>query len=378
MNARLTASEQSGAPPQRVAGAEALRSPGRRRGHLIVPPGLRGLSPGHPGLIHDAKHGRLLPYAGTLLLAAAFAPAAFAHGGEVHGPARPHDWAELWRTWGLEPGVLVPLALSGYLYARGLARMWRAAGIGHGIRTWEAASFAGGWLALFVALVSPLHPWGSVLFSAHMTQHEILMLVAAPLLVLGKPLVASLKALPPGWAQALARATGVGWWQAVWHTITNPFVAWIIHAVVLWAWHVPALFQATIDDEFVHALQHLSFLLSALLFWWAVMEGPQRAAGFGVAVLYLFTTALHSGLLGALITLTSTVWYPAYRETAPWWGLTALEDQQLGGLIMWVPACLTYIAAGLALFAAWLRTSEERVRRWETELAPARTGGAVP
>jgi putative membrane protein len=90
-------------------------------------------------------------------------------------------------------------------------------------------------------------------------------------------------------------------------------------------------------------------------------------AGYGVAVLYLFTTALHSGLLGALITFAASVWYPAYRETTASWGLTPLEDQQLGGLIMWVPACLTYIVAGLALFAAWLRTSEERVRRWEAQ-----------
>jgi cytochrome c oxidase assembly factor CtaG len=129
----------------------------------------------------------------------------------------------------------------------------------------------------------------------------------------------------------------------------------------LWSWHVPFLFQATLESEFVHALQHASFLCSALLFWWAVIHGRQRALGFGLAVLYLFTTALHSGLLGALLTFAKTVWYPAYLDQTKAWGLTPLEDQQIGGLIMWVPAALVYIAAALALFAGWLRESEMRV-----------------
>jgi cytochrome c oxidase assembly factor CtaG len=130
--------------------------------------------------------------------------------------------------------------------------------------------------------------------------------------------------------------------------------------VVLWSWHAPALFQATLASEFVHALQHASFLFSALLFWWAVIHGRQRALGFGLAVLYMFTTALHSGLLGALLTFAKSVWYPVYSDQTRAWGLTPLEDQQIGGLIMWVPAGLVYITAALALFAGWLRESEAR------------------
>lgn len=298
------------------------------------------------------------------------ASVALAHGGgddhDGSGSESPRNWSELWRTWGTEPGTTVPLVASGLWYALGVRRMWRDAGGRRGIRSWEVGCFAGGWLALFVALASPLHPWGSVLFSAHMTQHEILMLVAAPLLVLGKPLVAFLKALPSGWARRVVQATNFGPWQATWRFITGAFVAWLIHFVVLWLWHIPSWFEATIENEFVHAMQHLSFLLSALLFWWAVMQGRQRVVGYGVAVLYMLTTAIHSGLLGALITFSASVWYPAYLETTQSWGLTPLEDQQLGGLIMWVPACLVYIVAGLALFAAWLRTSEQRVQRRES------------
>src|SRR3954468_1708567 len=113
----------------------------------------------------------------ALLAWLATASLAHAHeGAHGRGPGRatgPRDWHELWRTWGLEPGVVIPLVVSAWLYGRGVSRLWREAGAGHGVRRWEAACFAAGWLALAVALVSPLHPWGSVLFSAHMTQHEI-------------------------------------------------------------------------------------------------------------------------------------------------------------------------------------------------------------
>jgi cytochrome c oxidase assembly factor CtaG len=268
--------------------------------------------------------------------------------------------------------VVIPLALSAYWYAVGSLRIWRDAGLGHGIRRWEAAAYWGGWLSLVIALVSPLHPWSSMLFSAHMTQHEILMLVAAPLLVLGKPLVGILKGLPSEAARDLVRLTSVAWWRRVWRCLTNPLVAWLVHSAALWAWHIPSLFQATISDELIHALQHLSFVASALLFWWAVMQGPHRALNFGLAVLYMFTTALHSGALGALITFSRTVWYPAYERTAPLWGLTGLEDQQLGGAIMWIPACTVYIIAGLALAAGSMRASAERVARQERSPAPAR------
>jgi putative membrane protein len=310
---------------------------------------------------------------GMWTMACVSAGQAIAHSGYdyplQHGtssiPTGPRNLSELARSWEFEPWVVIPLALSAYWYAVGSYRIWREAGVGHGIRRWEAAAFWSGWLSFVIALVSPLHSWGSMLFSAHMSQHEILMLVAAPLLVLGKPLVGILKGMPNNWARELVRWTSARWWRAAWRVLVNPFVAWLIHAVLLWIWHLPRLFEATLTSEFIHALQHLCFVGSALLFWWAVMQGPHRAINFGVAVLYMFTTALHSGALGALITFAQTVWYPAYERTAPAWGLSALEDQQLGGAIMWIPACTVYIIAGLTLAAGSLRASAERVARRE-------------
>jgi len=281
----------------------------------------------------------------------------FAHELEIAGP---QNTSELLRAWTFDPGVVIPIVGSAVLYSLGILRLGRASR--KSIRKSDIGYFALGWATLVLALVSPVHAWGSVLFSAHMTQHELLMLVAAPLLVLGRPIVPFLWALPKSWAVTLARWSKLGPWERTWRTISNPVVAWIIHAVVLWAWHAPVLFEATLENESVHALQHASFLFSALLFWWAVIHGRKRALGFGFAVLYMFTTALHSGLLGALLTFANSVWYPGYAERTAAWGLTPLEDQQIGGLIMWIPAGLVYIAAGLALFAGWLRESEARAR----------------
>ena len=311
--------------------------------------GARAVRPRRPALL-------LLLTTAYCLLPTAYC---FAHGGG------PQGFSELPYTWGRDPLVWLCLAASGWLYARGVRRLWRESGRGRGIRRWEAAAYACGWAALFVALVSPLHPWGEVLFAAHMTQHELLMVAAAPLVVLGRPVVAFLWAVPTDYARVLGDAAKAGWFRRAWRTLTNPLAAWALHAAALWAWHVPAMFQATLRSDAAHTLQHVSFLGSALLFWWALVHGPRGLMGYGAAVLYLFTTSVHSGVLGAFLTFTGRVLYPAYAPTTGAWGLTPLEDQQLGGLIMWVPAGLVYVAAGLALLAGWMRESERRVSRRE-------------
>jgi putative membrane protein len=182
---------------------------------------------------------------------------------------------------------------------------------------------------------------------------------------LGRPLVVFLWAFPVGWSRRLGNVAKTGWVQSTWRLFTIPLVAWLVHGIALWVWHVPVLFDAVLHYEWVHTLQHLSFLVSALVFWWALIHGPQGAMGYGAAVLYLFTTSIHSGALGALLTLAGAVWYPSYIGLTGSWGLTPLEDQQLGGLIMWIPAGAVYIVAGLALFAGWLREADLRAAKRE-------------
>jgi putative membrane protein len=270
--------------------------------------------------------------------------AVWAHSGE---PLEPHD---LWSAWRFDVGIILPLMLSAVLYAKGARRS-------RGTTRLQLICFWSGWLVLFLSLCSPLHPLGEVLFSAHMSQHELLMLIAAPLLVLSRPLPALLWGLPLEWRRTAGRFTKAAVVQRIWRSITGPFVAWLLHAVVLWAWHAPMLFQATLTNDAVHTAQHICFLGSALLFWWSLVHGCGRR-NYGWGVLYVFTTGVHTSILGALLTFAPAVWYPAYQSTTAAWGLTPLEDQQIGGLIMWVPAGLVYLGAGLALFAAWLNESD--------------------
>jgi cytochrome c oxidase assembly factor CtaG len=142
--------------------------------------------------------------------------------------------------------------------------------------------------------------------------------------------------------------------------LTTPSIAFGLHAVALWAWHLPGLYQATLASELLHSFQHASFLFTALLFWWTILGASRAEIARGRAILYLFLTALQTGALGALLTFAPSLWYPAYARTTGPWGLSPLDDQQLGGLIMWIPGSLAYLVAALALLAQWLRESEKR------------------
>jgi len=270
-------------------------------------------------------------------------------------PGAPPAPQDLLGAWSFEPGVVVPLALSGWLYVRGVRALWRSAAPGRGVRARDVTAFALGWLTLVIALVSPVHRWGEALFYAHMVQHELLMALAAPLLVLGRPLIPWVWALPAAWRRRIGRVTAAAPFRTGWEGLTNPGVAWSLHAVAIWSWHLPALFQATLRSETVHALQHASFLGTGLLFWWTVLERRHGRLGWPGAVIALFTTAVHTGLLGALLTFSNRLWYPIYAPATAAWGLTPLEDQQLAGLIMWIPGGLPYLIAALALLASWLK-----------------------
>src|SRR4051812_28362038 len=169
-------------------------------------------------------------------------------------------------VWSLEPAVVLGLGLTAWLYSRGIRRLWRNAGSGHGVRRGEALLFLLGWATLAVALISPLHVMGEELFSARMVQHELLMVVAAPLLVLGRPIVALLWSVPMSWRRAAGSISAGFTVQRTWHFMTLPAVAWTVHALAIWLWHVPSLFQATLDSDLIHTAQHLSFVGSALLF----------------------------------------------------------------------------------------------------------------
>lgn len=281
------------------------------------------------------------------------APPALAHRGHL-------QWWELETVWTSDPLVTLPLAITALLHARGSLCLAKRSPRGSG-RLVEAVCFWSGWLALAVALVSPLHWLGERLFVAHMGEHGLLMVAAAPLLVLARPMGVMLWGLPQRWrpgAASLVRATTR---SPGWRALTRPGTATLCHGIALWAWHVPVAYEAALADPRVHWLQHVSFLVTALLFWWALLR--RRAHGYGIAVLCLLVTAIHSGMLGALIAGARRVVYPLQSAATEAWGLAPLDDQQLAGLVMWVPGGFAYLAAGLWSVAAWLSRSDRMAAR---------------
>jgi putative membrane protein len=284
----------------------------------------------------------------TLAFAAA---AAGAHGLDPGaGTAPTSAWDG---RWSVEPWVGAALAVSLVAYGVGLGRLWRRAGPGHGIGHWRAAAFGGGWLMLAVALASPLDALGGRLFSAHMLQHELLMTVVAPLMVLGHPLGVWAWAMPLSVRRRIGAALHHPAWRVPWQQLTAPLAAWIVHAAALWLWHLPGWFESALASSAVHGWQHASFLFASLLFWWSVLGSVTRASD-GIALASLFTTMLHTAALGALLSLSDIGWYPHYIATTAALGWDAIDDQQLGGLVMWAPAGLAYFVAGLVLAARWL------------------------
>ena len=255
--------------------------------------------------------------------------------------------------------VLGGLALLALLYAAGTRELWRRGGRGNGVRPWQAACFAGGVSVVALALAPPLDRWAHDAFAAHMLQHLLLVLVAAPLLALGRPLLPLLWALPPGARRSLRRPLSAG--RALAARPAWPLLALLLHAAVVWAWHAPALYEAALASAPLHGLEHATMLGSALLFWSAVVaSGAHGRVGQTAAVLVVFGTALQSGGLGALLTFAPSPLYPSHAAAR---GADALADQQLAGILMWVPGGLVYVVAAGVLLLLGLRAVERRALR---------------
>jgi cytochrome c oxidase assembly factor CtaG len=275
----------------------------------------------------------------ALVAACVVAVPAWAHGDHAAEPAP--GWT--WDAW-----IVIPLTITALVFAIGVSRLRpraRHAGLAR-----RSAWFAAGWLVLTGALVSPLHAAGERSFSAHMLEHEMLMLVAAPLIVLARPMPILLWGLPAAGRRALGKIVLAAPVAVAWSLLVKPVAATLLQAAALLLWHTPALFDLALAHEGWHAAQHFSFLVSALIFWTAMLGGRSRRSERPVAALCLFATSVVSGALGALMAFSESPWYVGYARLgmAPY-GLSLAEDQQLAGLIMWVPGGAVHAVAALLL-----------------------------
>jgi putative membrane protein len=266
---------------------------------------------------------------------------------------------DLWATWSWDPAVLGALVGAAALYGVGLRRLLAAP---RRSRAWtrRAAAFYAGLMALGIALVSPLDGLGHTLFSAHMVQHLVLILGAPPLLAYGRPAFMWMIGLPPGWRRAAVGAVRIRPARPAGRVLTHPLAAGALHAVAMWAWHLPALYLAALTSDWVHALEHISFLATALVLWTIVVGHVRGRAGYGGRLALVFGTALQSSALGAILTFAGAGLYPVHAPGAAAWGLSLLEDQQLAGAIMWIPAGVVYLLAMVVLFVRWLSDVERR------------------
>jgi putative membrane protein len=273
-------------------------------------------------------------------------------------PIAPHD---LWSAWNINIVLILMLEVMAFIYLRGVQMVWQSAGWGRGIAVWRCVAFCGFIVMLVLALISPLDALSTTLLSAHMVQHTVLILFVPLLLILSDFPIAVLWALSRRNARAVAHQ-----WQHIYilrctaRFLRNPFVAWSIFTVTIWLWHTPLLYEAALLNEPIHLTEHIMFLASALLFWWLLSDAYRpKYVRYGIAIPYLFTTSLHTGILGALMTFAERPWYSFYAQTTALWGVSPLQDQQLAGLIMWVLHGTIFMLLFILYFGMWLRALDQ-------------------
>lgn len=252
---------------------------------------------------------------------------------------------------------MVGLVVVAWLYSQGVKTLWWRSGVGQGITPWEALAFNGGLTVIFIAFISPLSVLSEDLFAAHMVQHLLLLLVAAPLFVLGRAFLALAWSIP----RSVQRWLGYWWRQQsdlhlIGRLLLQPRMSWGVHLVILWVWQAPYVYKVALHDPIVHIAQHGVFLGAAILFWrLLLLPDANNPLPCALKVRFLTSTALTGVLLGVLIMFAPTLWHPIYAPTAAHWGLTALADQRLAGMILAVAVGIIYLGIITMFWRSWRR-----------------------
>ena len=291
------------------------------------------------------RHLRVIPWVAAVLVSTA--TAALANDGVPHGLA-----------WSWEPGVLTPLAVAAAWYGRGIASLRRAGRVEQVAGRLRIVLFVAALTIVLLALESPLDALSDKLFSAHMIQHLLLSLVAAPLFACSRQGPVFLWGLSPRWRHGLLRSWRRGRLGAVGRALLHPVVVWTAFCATFVFWHIPGPYRWALDNPLLHALEHLCFLVAPLAFWTLVFDSsPRRRMDHGATLIFIVTAAILSDLPGALMLLAPRPLFAASAAEAASWGLTRLQDQELAGAIMWVPMGFLFVAAGAWVFARWMEAA---------------------
>ena len=291
-------------------------------------------------------------------------------------------------SWDLRLEVLLILVAAGTFYTLGWYRLRRRTLAAPRLNRWQAAAYwrpityLGALLLLAIALMSPIDVLAAQLLTMHMVQHVLLIMVIPPLLLLANPLPFILWGLPKRARLRVGRLfSNESSVRHILERITGPGVVWIAFVVVYWGWHDPAAYNLALRSAFFHDLEHLTFFLVAMLYWWHVVGAgprihrPLSAFGrFG----YSLSAIPPNILVGMAIVFASGTIYTYYDSMPRLWGLTVIEDQRIAGAIMWVLGSMMYMIAALVLVARWLQSEEKKPplpqSNWATDEAMAAPG----
>ncbi|MCP4360079.1 MAG: cytochrome c oxidase assembly protein [Chloroflexi bacterium] len=273
-------------------------------------------------------------------------------------------------SWDWKIEVIIVLALAGTIYIRGWALLRRRTGGSRqynlgGVRrspwrltaVWRPIAYLAGLFVIALALLSPIDALGQQLFFMHMIQHLLLIMIAPPLLLIANPMPFMLWGLPGRWRLKVGGVISWGLhrdsrFRSYFRSATNPGIVWLIWVIALISWHDPALYNAALENEWVHNLEHLTFFLASMLFWWHVIgAGPRIHKQFGlIGRTALVVSAIPPNMLtGLSLAMATTAFYSYYTAVPRLWGLDVLVDQQIGGFIMWIPGSMMYIVSALIL-----------------------------
>ncbi len=288
------------------------------------------------------------------------------------------------RSWDWQLDVIVILALAGILYFRGWWRLRKRSGYGRIssptptkqtrwrlANGWRLTSYFAGLFFIGLALLSPIDALGELLFIFHMIQHLLLIMFAPPLLLLANPMPFMLWGLPDFGRKHVGRGLSYALHRdsVVRHTIrkvTSPGLIWLIWVISLLGWHDPNMYNAALRNEFVHGMEHLMFFGASMLLWWHVTgAGPRlhKQLGYGGRIALLMGAIPPNLLLGMVLAFATTAVYTYYTAVPRLWGIDVLADQQIGGIIMWVPGSMMYIVATLIfLFRLFDKDKEKGIR----------------
>jgi putative copper resistance protein D len=275
-------------------------------------------------------------------------------------PGEPPTSATLFLGWTFEPLPTLGIAAGVALWWMAVRRI-NAAHLDNPVPRKRTVAFLAGMAALALALLSGIERYDTTLFSVHMVQHVLLVLVAAPLLAMAAPLTVLLRLLGPGRRRAVIRVLHT----RVARAIAFPVSAWILFAAVMWASHFSGLFDAALEDPLVHTLEHGLFLASALLFWWPAAHqdpAPWRL-GYPGRIAYVFLQMTQNTFLAVVILNAATPLYPHYASLGAPFGIDALADQQQAAGIMWLAGDAIFLGAIMVLVAAWMRSETARSAR---------------